>query len=62
LLCYYHPWLLYDDNVSLNTKKMKKTIKLIKKKRIELPLSAFIEIHRRIMCFFYNAIEGWSDQ
>ena len=31
LLCHYHPWLLYDDNGSLNTKK-KKTIKLIKKK------------------------------
>lgn len=57
MLCHYHPWLLYDDNVSLNTKKMKKTIKLIKK-RIELLLSAFIEIHRRIMCFFYNATEG----
>ena len=57
LLCHYHPWLLYDDNVSLNTKKMKKTIKLIKK-RIELLLSAFIEIHRRIMCFFYKATEG----
>ena len=29
---------------------------------IELLLSALIEIHGRIMCFFYNATEGWSDQ
>ena len=37
LLCHYHPWLLYDDNVSLNRKKMKKTI-ILMKKGIELPL------------------------